>query len=239
MPSLKDASIPPANLKKMVPVSAPAANTQQPPSATSIPDFDPLSLAPAPPLLATAPDSQRQWFRRGVSQYRISPLPSKANPSINASARSIAQEVVNNITQVTAGGLNTALNTATITTNSLANLASQTGSVNMAKGFLLFFVQFDHAARIRLYSTAAGRDTSPEPTRPVSVAVTPGLSNQIICDIVLTGLPGVPLTFPCSNIIPGGNQDTGQSSSIYWAIQNISGSTTTITATLSFLQLEA
>lgn len=95
MPNLKDATTPP-NLEGWVQVNQTANKIPPPPAAdqSSQPGFDSLSLAPAPSVLSTDADRQRQFYRRGVSQFRMAPLPTKANPSINASARSVATQVV-------------------------------------------------------------------------------------------------------------------------------------------------
>src|SRR5258708_3440984 len=96
MPPLKNATTPPANLSdfQLVPQPSSAARPMPTPDPNSMPNYEALSLAPAPAVMSTDVDRQRQFYRHGVSQYRISPLPSKANPQINASARSVARQVV-------------------------------------------------------------------------------------------------------------------------------------------------
>jgi hypothetical protein len=64
---------------------------------TTIPDYNPLSLAPPPAIFSTDSDRQKQFYRRGVSQFRIPPLPSKSNPSINASIQSISKTVAQQV----------------------------------------------------------------------------------------------------------------------------------------------
>jgi hypothetical protein len=66
-----------------------------------MPGFSGLTIAPPPPVMSLDIDRQRQFYRPGVSQYRISPLPTKANPSTNASARSISSNVVAPVAEVT------------------------------------------------------------------------------------------------------------------------------------------
>src|SRR5271170_615871 len=91
MPTLKEATTPPANMKNMSLVTQPA---QLPPSpAYSMPGFDALSVAPAPAVMAQDVDQQRQFYRPGVSQFRISPIPPKQNLQSNAATRSIAANV--------------------------------------------------------------------------------------------------------------------------------------------------
>src|SRR6266478_9077547 len=91
MPPLINALKPPANMSdlSLVP-QPPAAQLPMPtPDPNSMPNYEALSLAPAPAVMSTDIDRQRQFYRHGVSQYRISPLPSKANQGTNASFRSI------------------------------------------------------------------------------------------------------------------------------------------------------
>jgi hypothetical protein len=93
MPRIKDAIKPPANMDSLFPVeSTPAPPT--PPDSNSQPGWSSGSIAPIPSLIGTTPDSQRQWFRPGVSQFRIMPLPSKANPTTNAATRTTARQLV-------------------------------------------------------------------------------------------------------------------------------------------------
>lgn len=94
MPTLSDAIKPP-DMKDLVQVLQPAGMTA-PPTANpgSMPNYEALSLAPAPPILSLDIDRQRQFYRGGVSQYRISPLPSKSNAGINASARTIVNRAI-------------------------------------------------------------------------------------------------------------------------------------------------
>src|SRR5882762_7667591 len=96
MSTLKNATKPPENLSdfQLVPQPSSAARPMPTPDPNSMPNYESLSLAPAPAVMSTDVDRQRQFYRHGVSQYRISPLPSKANPQINASARSVARQVV-------------------------------------------------------------------------------------------------------------------------------------------------
>jgi hypothetical protein len=176
-----------------------------------------------------------------IPKYSLMPLGNQANPFTNAAAASTITTIINNIPVVPptpSGGLE-ARATASISSGVLANLASITGTVTMAKTFSIIFIVVNVASRIQLYSTAAGRDTAPEPTRPISVPPTPGLADQIIGDWNLTGLTGVPLTFPCQPPVLGANQDTTESTTIYWRITNLSGSSTTVTADITYLQLEA
>src|SRR6266550_4061893 len=95
MPPLKDATQQP-DLSGFSLVAQPpsAARPMPTPDPNSMPNYDALSLGPAPAILSTDIDRQRQFYRHGVSQYRISPLPTKANPSLNAASRSVVQQLL-------------------------------------------------------------------------------------------------------------------------------------------------
>ena len=93
MPSLKQAQIPPANLKDMINLSSAAPSPAQPqmPRPESIEGrtgLNSLSIGPSPSLLTTAYDTIRQWIRPGAPQFRIAPLPIKANQQSGALAQS-------------------------------------------------------------------------------------------------------------------------------------------------------
>lgn len=66
------------------------AGTPSPTPDYSMPGYSPLTLAPPPAVLSKDVDQQRQFYRPGVSQYRISPLPPKQNLAQNAATQSIA-----------------------------------------------------------------------------------------------------------------------------------------------------
>lgn len=93
MPSLKDATQP-RDTSNLVPlVSAPS---QAPPvlNASADPEFSALALAPIPPVLGTDTDAARQFYRGGVSQIRMSPLPIQSKIAAGAAASSNAIAVV-------------------------------------------------------------------------------------------------------------------------------------------------
>ncbi len=52
------------------------------------------SLGPAPAVFTTDYDRVRQWMRPGTSQNRFPPLPTKANPQLNAAASSVTKNVI-------------------------------------------------------------------------------------------------------------------------------------------------
>jgi hypothetical protein len=141
------------------------------------------------------------------------------------------------------GGLPTS-QTVTFTTSSLASLATASGTVSMAKSFLLLSVQVSSIARVRLYGTSASQVS--DLTRPVYTPPIPGVQNALISDHYLTGTSLVPLDFSCSPVVVGSNADNGtgsppltQSSTIYYSVSNMGASAAAITVTLVFVPSES
>jgi hypothetical protein len=78
MPKLKDALVQP-DLTNMRAVPPPSAVGRPPLSIPSAdPEFNPLLIAPIPAPLGTSTDASRQFYRTGVSQIRMFPLPAAA-----------------------------------------------------------------------------------------------------------------------------------------------------------------
>lgn len=94
MPTLKQTTKKPVAIDKMVPVTPGIAANSAPPESNSLPGFSNNSMAPAPTVLSGDSDQSRQFFRPGVSQYRISPLPLKASQQIAAVSRTTATQIV-------------------------------------------------------------------------------------------------------------------------------------------------
>src|SRR5712664_71681 len=91
MPSLKDATKRPSNIGEIIPPATPTAQQVPPIIPREQPGLGPASLGPAPSLWTTGYDSVRQWTRPGTSQGRFPSLPTKANPQLNAAARSVVK----------------------------------------------------------------------------------------------------------------------------------------------------
>jgi len=120
-------------------------------------------------------------------------------------------------------------------TGSLANNAIENDSVTISKTFQLLMLTVSAYARVRLYSTAAARTA--DANRPVGVPVTPGSMSGLIADVSMTIALGVQ-TWMMSPAATGCNDDAAPSPTIYAAVTNLSGATTTITVTLTYLPLE-
>jgi len=117
------------------------------------------------------------------------------------------------------------------TTGSLAQ--NEIGNITITghKSYLLLNVALSAAGWIRLYTDSASRTN--DASRSVGEDPAPG--SGVIAEVVTTASS---LTQKISPFVPGGNMDGTPSTNIYVAIQNLSTSTQTITATLTILKLE-
>ena len=119
--------------------------------------------------------------------------------------------------------------TATLTTGMLNNLAWETGTFSMATSFEILQVELSSTARIRLYNTAANRDT--DVLRSVYQAATQGMG--LILDINATAI----LSQSLDPHAHGSNMDVSPSDSIYYTVTN-NGALASITVTFTFLRKE-
>ena len=117
------------------------------------------------------------------------------------------------------------------TTGSLAQ--NEIGNITITghKSYLLLNVALSAAGWIRLYTDSTSRTN--DASRSVGEDPLPG--SGVIAEVVTTASS---LTQKISPFVPGGNMDSTPSTNIYVAIQNLSSSTQTITATLTILKLE-
>jgi len=81
--NLKNATQP-VDTSNMKIVAPPPARPLPPLNDSADPEFNPLSLGPVPSILGTDTDAARQFYRKGVSQLRMSPLPALASPATGA-----------------------------------------------------------------------------------------------------------------------------------------------------------
>ena len=117
------------------------------------------------------------------------------------------------------------------TTGSLAQNAIGNITITGHKSYLLMNVALSAAGWIRLYTDSASRTN--DASRSVGEDPLPG--SGVIAEVVTTASS---LTQKISPFVTGGNMDATPSTNIYVAIQNLSSSTQTITATLTILKLE-
>lgn len=114
-----------------------------------------------------------------------------------------------------------------VTTASLADLATENGTVALGKSFELFKAVADRFCRVRLYQTAAARTAD----AGRGIGTDPATAAGVIADLIFTALSG--LTIVCQPRIPGENHDGPVTSTIYYAITNMSGSASTVQVTFT------
>jgi hypothetical protein len=132
----------------------------------------------------------------------------------------------------TAGGGSGLLSRTTVseTTASLANGATGNISIVGAKGYVLYKIQTSVAAWVRIYTSSAARTA--DSARAEGVDPLPGAG--VIAEVITTGAA----TIIMSPAVVGFNDETLPTSIISLAVTNKSGSSSTVTVTLSILQIE-
>jgi hypothetical protein len=134
----------------------------------------------------------------------------------------------------TSGSGGTSLGTRTafqVTTASLTNLSADSVSITCYKGYAIYKIQTDAAAWVRIYSDSTSRTLD----AGRNIDVDPINVSGLISEIVTTDATTVKLT---PGVI-GFNDDSPVSNVAYLTVSNLSGSTRTITVTVTLVQLEA
>jgi len=116
-------------------------------------------------------------------------------------------------------------------TTSIVNSGIGNTDITGFKSYMLMRVGLSTAGWFRLYTDSASRanDTT------ISVGEDPLPGSGVIAEVVATGLSTNHIISP---FVPGGNLDDPASTTMYVAITNTSGTTQSITANLTILQLE-
>jgi hypothetical protein len=123
--------------------------------------------------------------------------------------------------------------TAPVISASLAAEASGTYTITGFKGYALLSIQVDHGAWVTIYSTTAAR--SADSSRTITTDPTPG--SGVIAESITTGA-GSSTTYFTPALI-GYSAEAPPITDIPIKVYNNSGSTTTITVTLTLIKLEA
>lgn len=122
--------------------------------------------------------------------------------------------------------------TFSTTTASLTNNGSAFPNItNAFKSYLLLKIQTDKAAWVRVYTSSAAR--SADSSRNIDTDPLPG--SGVLAEIITTGAQTQLLT----PAVIGFNDDTTPVDTIYLSVTNRSGTTGTVTVTLTALKLEA
>lgn len=130
------------------------------------------------------------------------------------------------------GGSLKSRTTVTGVTTSIANNGIGNTDITGFKSYALMKVGLSTAGWLRIYtdSTSRANDIS----RSVGEDPLPG--SGVIAEVVTTGVSTTQIISP---FVTGGNLDEPASETMYVSIKNLSGSTQSITANLTILQLEA
>lgn len=120
--------------------------------------------------------------------------------------------------------------TVSTTTAILASTASATATVIAAKGYALYSIQVNAGAWVTVYSSASAQ--SSDSGRSITTDPTPG--SGVIAEAITT----TATTTFFTPAIYGYNADTIVGSSMYLKIYNNSGSSNSITVTITYLKLE-
>ena len=116
-------------------------------------------------------------------------------------------------------------------TTSIVNCGIGNTDITGFKSYMLMRVGLSTAGWFRLYTDSASRAN--DTNRSVGEDPLPG--SGVIAEVVATGLSTNHIISP---FVPGGNLDDPASTTMYVAITNTSGTTQSITANLTILQLE-
>jgi len=117
------------------------------------------------------------------------------------------------------------------TTASLANTATGNLTITGYKGYMLYKIQTSAAAWVRIYTDIASRTA--DATRVEGADPTPGAG--VVAEVITTGAQ----TILISPGALGFSNESSPDTNIQLAVTNKSGGTTTITVTLTAVQLEA
>ena len=123
---------------------------------------------------------------------------------------------------------------ATFTTSTLANGATQTGTIVMAKTFALLNVRVSQAARLRLYINAAARTA--DAGRGNQTPPVPGTQSGILADLYLD--TSDKFTWQMTPAALGYNWDASQNTNIYYSVTNL-GNTGTVQVTMTYIPMES
>lgn len=121
--------------------------------------------------------------------------------------------------------------TATLTTGSLADGASTSTTITMAKSARILSVQLDRAARVAFYATTAIRDAD------VGRSVMTDPPNGTFVEVVSTGAATYYMSGNASGLVS--NMEGSPTTSIAVNVYNLSGSSSTVTVTVVYIQSEA
>lgn len=199
------------------------------------PDKSPFYRGQFPIPSVVNPDNVRNFNTPWIPQYRIIPPPALSTIGVansGAVTETTQVQLSQNVTINQGTSQQASVVSVALATGVLAPAGINTGTVTLGRVFTLIQVIVSSPARVRLYSTAAARTA--DLSRSNQVPPTPGTQHGVICDLYLDTTDK--LTWNMSPAADGGNLDTPGSTSIYYAITNISTGSTSVSATLTYVQ---
>ena len=122
--------------------------------------------------------------------------------------------------------------TVSATTGSLAYQASSTITVPVAKGYALYLIQSSVGSWVTIYTNSNAMTS--DSGRSITTDPTPG--SGVVAESVTTGASTTYASF--SPAVIGYNLDSPVTTNLYLKVYNNSGSTNTITITLTYIKLE-
>ena len=234
MPSVQDAIN--ADRSKLTPIDMTQQAEQKPPAALSDSRINsllksPYARCPLPPSNNSA-DSLRQWGQgTDVPVFRTSAPPPNSSlgggsTTVNASSSSSSSSGGTTPTTLPSS------QNASITTPTLAPGQTWTGTLQMAKSFIVIQVTGSAFCRVELYGTKIAQ------TLDLSRPVTQGPSNTtrgLILDVALLTAK----TWQVLDCVGSNDDATQRSATIYITITNLSTGAGAITASLLFVPEES
>ena len=129
------------------------------------------------------------------------------------------------------GGTLSTRTTRSVTTSSIANLASANATITGFSGYALLSIQTSAAAWVTVYTSSAARTA--DASRAITDDPVPG--SGVIAEVITTGAQ----TQTFTPGVFGYNDESSPTTDIQIKVVNRSGSTAAITVTVKLLQLEA
>ena len=129
------------------------------------------------------------------------------------------------------GAVGFARDTETYTTASLANNASENGTVPLGKTFMLVKISTTVAARVRVYTTAAYRTAD----AARAIGTEPTGEHGLVAEVVTTSGN---LSIDLAPFAFGGSLESTPVSDISIAVENRSGGASAVGVTFTFLMME-
>jgi hypothetical protein len=172
----------------------------------------------------------------GIATYSttagISTVAQNLTGSPNITVSSVNSSGV--VTATSFSGSNTLKSRSTVIgiTTSIPNNGIGNTNITGFKSYTLMKVGLSTAGWLRLYTDNASRIS--DASRSIGIDPSPG--NGIIVEVITTGISTTQIISP---FVMGGNLDDPASTTIYAAVTNLSGVTTSISVNLTLLQLEA